>query len=110
MSALGRKRTCEEGQDQQPRVEVPAPESAIEVGALAILRRNAIERRSKRRGARQGKFRHPDHRFEWSRQDFEHWAESLARAHGYEVRFEGIGIADPGLGAPTQMGVFTRAD
>jgi 3' terminal RNA ribose 2'-O-methyltransferase Hen1 len=57
-----------------------------------------------------GKFRHPDHRFEWSRHEFEHWAENLARAHGYEVRFEGIGIADPGLGAPTQMGVFTRAD
>lgn len=57
-----------------------------------------------------GKFRHPDHRFEWSRQEFEHWAESLARAHGYEVRFEGIGIADVTLGAPTQMGIFTRAD
>lgn len=57
-----------------------------------------------------GKFRHPDHRFEWSRQEFEHWAESLARAHGYDVRFEGIGIADPDLGTPTQMGVFTRAD
>lgn len=57
-----------------------------------------------------GKFRHPDHRFEWSRQEFEHWAESLARAHGYEVRFEGIGVADPDLGTPTQMGIFTRAD
>jgi 3' terminal RNA ribose 2'-O-methyltransferase Hen1 len=57
-----------------------------------------------------GKFRHPDHRFEWSRQEFEHWAKSLARAHGYEVRFEGIGTADPALGAPTQMGIFKRAD
>ena len=26
----------------------------------------------------------------------------------YEVRFEAIGLADPALGAPTQMGVFTR--
>ncbi|MDQ4086430.1 MAG: 3' terminal RNA ribose 2'-O-methyltransferase Hen1 [Pseudomonadota bacterium] len=57
-----------------------------------------------------GKFRHPDHRFEWSRDEFEHWGASVARAHGYDVRFEGIGIADPGLGAPTQMGIFTRAD
>lgn len=57
-----------------------------------------------------GSMRHPDHRFEWSRAEFEHWALSVGRAHGYQVRFEGIGIADPDLGAPTQMGVFTRAD
>lgn len=57
-----------------------------------------------------GRFRHPDHRFEWSRQEFEHWAASIARVHGYEVRFEGIGAADSALGAPTQMGIFTRAD
>ena len=35
--------------------------------------------------------RHPDHRFEWTRAEFRHWAESVGLAHGYAVRFEGIG-------------------
>jgi hypothetical protein len=56
----------------------------------------------------EGALRHPDHRFEWSRAEFEHWALSVAGAHGYEVRFEGIGQADAEHGAPTQMAVFTR--
>jgi 3' terminal RNA ribose 2'-O-methyltransferase Hen1 len=55
-----------------------------------------------------GGFRHGDHRFEWTRAEFEHWAGSVARAHGYEVRFEAIGDSDPDRGAPTQMAVFTR--
>lgn len=55
-----------------------------------------------------GAFRHGDHRFEWTRDEFRHWAESVAGAHGYDVRFEGIGTADPVHGPPTQMGVFTR--
>ena len=55
-----------------------------------------------------GALRHPDHRFEWTRAEFEHWAASVAAAHGYEVRFEGIGTPDPTHGAPTQMGIFTR--
>ena len=29
-------------------------------------------------------------------------------AHGYAVRFEGIGAVDPEVGAPTQMAVFER--
>ncbi|HEX8258415.1 MAG TPA: 3' terminal RNA ribose 2'-O-methyltransferase Hen1 [Allosphingosinicella sp.] len=57
-----------------------------------------------------GRMRHPDHRFEWSRSEFEHWARSVAAAHRYEVRFEAIGPGDAALGGPTQMGVFTRAD
>ncbi len=56
----------------------------------------------------EGKLRHPDHRFEWTRDQFRHWAESVAGGHGYNVRFEGIGAEDADLGAPTQMGIFTR--
>jgi len=59
-------------------------------------------------GMAEGAMRHGDHRFEWTRAEFEHWAQSVAAAHGYEVRFEGIGTPDPAHGAPTQMGVFTR--
>jgi 3' terminal RNA ribose 2'-O-methyltransferase Hen1 len=51
--------------------------------------------------------RHSDHRFEWTRAEFEAWARAVAERFGYAVRFEGIGEADPTLGPPTQMGVFT---
>ena len=53
-------------------------------------------------------FRHKDHRFEWTRAEFQVWAEEVATRFGYTVRFLGVGPADPTLGAPTQMGVFTR--
>jgi 3' terminal RNA ribose 2'-O-methyltransferase Hen1 len=55
-----------------------------------------------------GKMRHPDHRFEWTRAEFHAWAEAAAARHGYHVVFVPIGEVDPALGAPTQMGVFTR--
>lgn len=55
-----------------------------------------------------GRFRHPDHRFEWSRRELEDWARGVAARRGYEVRFTGIGEADPVLGAPTQMAAFER--
>lgn len=54
-----------------------------------------------------GKVRHRDHRFEWSRAEFETWGRRVAVEHGYAVRFEPIGTVDPEVGAPTQMGVFT---
>ncbi|WP_292524768.1 hypothetical protein [Mesorhizobium sp.] len=55
-----------------------------------------------------GAFRHPDHRFEWSRAQFETWAAKIGETYGYAVAFSGIGAGDPVLGAPTQMAVFTR--
>jgi hypothetical protein len=55
-----------------------------------------------------GRFRHRDHRFEWSRATFAAWAEEVAQRHGYRVAFQPIGPEDPTLGAPTQMGVFRR--
>lgn len=57
-----------------------------------------------------GAMRHPDHRFEWTRAEFRHWAESVGLAHGYAMRFEGIGREDPVHGHPTQVAVFTRAE
>jgi 3' terminal RNA ribose 2'-O-methyltransferase Hen1 len=51
--------------------------------------------------------RHADHRFEWSRADFCSWVEKTAATYGYEFTIEGIGEADPELGTPTQMAVFT---
>jgi 3' terminal RNA ribose 2'-O-methyltransferase Hen1 len=57
-----------------------------------------------------GKFRHKDHRFEWKRAEFQTWAASVAERFGYTVRFLPIGPEDPVLGAPTQMGVFSRIE
>ena len=51
--------------------------------------------------------RHRDHRFEWTRAELEAWASGVADRNGYAVRFEAIGDVEPGLGAPTQMAVFT---
>lgn len=55
-----------------------------------------------------GRLRHRDHRFEWTRAEFEAWARKTAERHGYGVRFAPIGSVDGDVGAPTQMGVFTR--
>ena len=55
-----------------------------------------------------GRFRHRDHRFEWSRSEFAAWAEGVAGRFGYAVRIAGIGDEDAALGAPTQMGIFTK--
>jgi 3' terminal RNA ribose 2'-O-methyltransferase Hen1 len=52
--------------------------------------------------------RHPDHRFEWTRDEFQVWGRRIAAEHGYTVRFQGIGDADPDAGSPTQMAVFHR--
>ena len=53
-----------------------------------------------------GQFRHKDHRFEWTRQQFQEWANSIASRFGYSVRFVSIGEEDAEVGSPTQMGVF----
>lgn len=53
-----------------------------------------------------GQFRHPDHRFEWSRQEFQRWAQGIAGRFGYAVRFVAVGPENVTLGPPTQMGVF----
>ncbi len=56
-----------------------------------------------------GRFRHRDHRFEWSRSEFQTWAEAVAGRFGYTVQFSPIGPIDPEVGSPTQMAVFTRS-
>ena len=55
-----------------------------------------------------GVFRHRDHRFEWTRAEFQAWANAVADRFGYSVRFLPVGPADAELGAPTQMGIFTH--
>jgi 3' terminal RNA ribose 2'-O-methyltransferase Hen1 len=57
-----------------------------------------------------GRLRHPDHRFEWTRQEFHEWADGIARRFGYAVRFVAVGPEDEKLGPPTQMAIFEAAN
>ncbi|MCH8536800.1 MAG: class I SAM-dependent methyltransferase [Alkalimonas sp.] len=59
-------------------------------------------------GLRAGEFRDPDHKFEWSRAKFKQWALGVAKRHGYQVQFRGIGEADAELGPPTQLAMFQK--
>ena len=54
------------------------------------------------------RFRHKDHRFEWTRSEFQRWASENAERFGYKVRFLPVGPLDPIAGPPTQMGVFEK--
>nr|WP_217168067.1 3' terminal RNA ribose 2'-O-methyltransferase Hen1 [Sanguibacter keddieii] len=55
-----------------------------------------------------GGFRHPDHRFEWTRAELADWAEQVGERYGYTVRYVPVGEDDPEVGPPTQMAVFSR--
>ncbi|MEV6412335.1 3' terminal RNA ribose 2'-O-methyltransferase Hen1 [Kribbella sp. NPDC051718] len=57
-----------------------------------------------------GAFRHPDHRFEWSRGEFAEWADGICKAYGYAVEFRAVGPVDDEVGAPTQLAVFRRKE
>jgi 3' terminal RNA ribose 2'-O-methyltransferase Hen1 len=55
-----------------------------------------------------GKFRHADHRFEWTRSEFASWCAGVCSQYGYTVRLAPLGDEDPLLGGPSQMAVFTQ--
>ncbi len=55
-----------------------------------------------------GRLRHRDHRFEWTRSEFQTWANGIGERFDYHVRFLPVGVEDPMVGPPTQMGVFER--
>lgn len=59
-------------------------------------------------GLSAGQFRHSDHRFEWTRDEFRAWAERVAEHYGYRARFAPIGATDPEVGSPGRLAVFTR--
>ncbi|XP_071795215.1 small RNA 2'-O-methyltransferase-like [Asterias amurensis] len=50
-------------------------------------------------------FRHWDHKFEWSREEFQCWYDKVAKDFSYSVSYDGIGPGPPGtehLGCCTQ--------
>lgn len=61
-----------------------------------------------------GSFRHWDHKFEWTRAEFEDWANNICtRFPEYCVQFHGVGKAPEGredLGGCSQLSFFIRKD
>lgn len=53
-----------------------------------------------------GRLRHPDHRFEWTREEFQAWANRIGEKFGYAITFLPIGPVDDRVGSPTQLAVF----
>lgn len=61
-----------------------------------------------------GAFRHWDHKFEWTRSEFQDWCNHICvRFPDYCVQFHGVGKAPEGyenLGCCSQLGLFIRKD
>ena len=55
-----------------------------------------------------GRFRHPDHRFEWTRAEFTAWASGIAERNAYTVEYRPVGEFDAAAGSPTQLALFRR--
>ncbi|XP_030759035.1 uncharacterized protein LOC115884554 [Sitophilus oryzae] len=59
-------------------------------------------------------FRHPDHKYEWTRKQFEDWSENIVtRFPQYKVEFHGIGKYsnyENTVGCCSQMALFIRKD
>lgn len=59
---------------------------------------------------KENQLRHPDHRFEWTRAEFEAWANDVAGEHGYTAEFAPLGPVDETHGGPSQMAIFTLGE
>ncbi len=109
-----------EGYDAASLVEViehldPARLRAMERAVFEFARPQTVvittpnvEYNVKFEGLPAGRLRHRDHRFEWTRAQFQQWAGAIGARFGYEPRFLGVGNEDAALGAPTQMAVLRR--
>ncbi|MGC4886103.1 3' terminal RNA ribose 2'-O-methyltransferase Hen1 [Micromonospora sp. DT227] len=93
---------------------LPALEDAVfghaRPGTVVVTTPN-VEYNVRYEGLGPGRFRHADHRFEWTRAEFAAWVARVAAAHGYTATLGGVGDDDdPEVGTPTQLAVFTRND
>ena len=73
---------------------------------LVIVTTPNVEYNVRYPGMEPGQLRHRDHRFEWTRQEFQDWASSICDRYQYSVEFDGIGDLDEAVGTSTQMAVF----
>lgn len=88
---------------------LPALEDAVfghaRPGTVVVTTPN-VEYNVRYEGLGAGRFRHADHRFEWTRAEFAAWVDRVATAHGYTATLGGIGDEDPEVGTPTQLAVL----
>lgn len=54
----------------------------------------------------EGQMRHRDHRFEWTRNEFEVWGKQVAERNGYTINLKSIGEEAENVGGPSQMAIF----
>ena len=90
---------------------IPALEQVVFGSArprLVVVTTPNVEHNVLFAGLAPGAFRHPDHRFEWTRAAFAAWAGSVCGRFGYAVAFRDVGEAHAEYGPPTQMAVFER--
>lgn len=90
---------------------LPALEAVVFGGAKprhVIVTTPNVEHNALFAGMASGAFRHPDHRFEWTRSEFQTWAEGVCGRHGYTVSYTAVGEDHATHGPPTQMAVFSR--
>ena len=62
-----------------------------------------------------GQFRHADHKFEFTRQEFHSWASQIALSYNYLVEFHGVGEVPlneqhRNIGTCTQIAIFYRQE
>ncbi|RZU72600.1 3' terminal RNA ribose 2'-O-methyltransferase Hen1 [Micromonospora kangleipakensis] len=92
---------------------LPALEDAVlghaRPGTVVVTTPNA-EYNVRYEGLGAGRFRHADHRFEWTRAEFASWVGRVTATYGYTGTISGIGDDDPEVGAPTQLAVLTRQE
>ncbi|PZE94571.1 3' terminal RNA ribose 2'-O-methyltransferase Hen1 [Curtobacterium sp. MCBD17_008] len=90
---------------------LPALEASVfqaaRPGAVVVTTPNA-EHNVRYEHLAAGHFRHPDHRFEWTRAEFRAWGQAVGDRHGYTVEFRPVGDDDPEVGPPTQLALFRR--
>ncbi|RKU21345.1 3' terminal RNA ribose 2'-O-methyltransferase Hen1 [Candidatus Poribacteria bacterium] len=72
-----------------------------------VLTTPNIEYNVKFENLQAGYYRHKDHRFEWTRDEFQSWAVGVSKRFSYTVVFHPIGPEAEDVGSPTQMAVFT---
>uniref|UniRef100_A0A8R7PAT5 Small RNA 2'-O-methyltransferase n=1 Tax=Triticum urartu TaxID=4572 RepID=A0A8R7PAT5_TRIUA len=75
-----------------------------------ILQRSALPNKEEEQEENAGpcKFRNHDHKFEWTRSQFQRWATGLAASHDYTVEFSGVGCSSDEPGYASQIAVFRR--
>jgi 3' terminal RNA ribose 2'-O-methyltransferase Hen1 len=53
-------------------------------------------------------FRHDDHRFEWTRNEFADWCNKICNEFGYQVEIYPVGQEEENIGAPSQLAMFKK--